>query len=68
MASVLGSLEAQEKRVREEIARLWEEAERVQAALGDAERALQRLVDARVTVAEPPSNSRSRRGARRRAR
>jgi len=57
--SVLGLLEAREKKVREEIARLREEAERVQAALGDAERALQRLVDARVTVAEvlaqPPS-------------
>ncbi|MCX5096355.1 MULTISPECIES: hypothetical protein [Streptomyces] len=59
MPSVLGLLEAREKRVREEIARLREEAERVQAALGDAERALQRLVDARVTVVEvlgePPS-------------
>jgi hypothetical protein len=56
---VLGLLEAREKRVREEIARLREEAERVQATLGDAERALQRLVDARVTVVEvlgePPS-------------
>ncbi|MCX4579782.1 hypothetical protein OHB41_42705 [Streptomyces sp. NBC_01571] len=52
MPSVLGLLEAREKRVREEIARLREETERVQAALGDAERALQRLVDARVTVAE----------------
>ncbi|MGW4985795.1 hypothetical protein [Streptomyces mirabilis] len=59
MPSVLGLLEAQEKKVREEIARLREEAERVQATLGEAERALQRLVDARVTVAEvlaePPS-------------
>ena len=56
---VLGLLEAREKRVREEIARLREEAERVQAALGKAEHGLQRLVDARVTVAEvladPPS-------------
>ncbi|MFH0245998.1 hypothetical protein ACGRHY_27095 [Streptomyces sp. HK10] len=52
MPSVLGLLEAQEKKVREEVARLREEAERVQAALGEAERALQRLVDARVTVAE----------------
>ncbi|MFI6730735.1 hypothetical protein NRF20_43825 [Streptomyces sp. R-74717] len=52
MPSVLGLLEAREKRVREEIAQLREEAERVQAALGDAERALQRLVDARATVAE----------------
>lgn len=59
VASVLGLLEAREKRVREEIARLREEAERVQAALGEAEGGLQRLVDARVTVAEvlaePPS-------------
>ncbi|TQE38407.1 hypothetical protein, partial [Streptomyces ipomoeae] len=52
MPSVLGLLEAQEKKVREEVARLQEEAERVQAALGEAERALQRLVDARATVAE----------------
>jgi hypothetical protein len=59
VASVLGLLEAREKRVREEITRLREEAERVQAALGEAERELQRLVDARVTVTEvlagPPS-------------
>ncbi|WP_150135861.1 hypothetical protein [Streptomyces hyaluromycini] len=59
MPSVLGLLEAREKRVREEIARLREEAERVQAALSGAEAALQRLVDARATVAEvlagPPS-------------
>jgi len=57
--SVLGLLEAQEKKVGEEVARLQEEAEGVQAALGEAERALQRLVDARATVAEvlaePPS-------------
>ncbi|MFF9221637.1 hypothetical protein [Streptomyces viridosporus] len=52
MPSVLGLLEAREKKVREEVARLREEAERVQAALGEAECALQRLVDARVTVAE----------------
>ncbi|MEU5893912.1 hypothetical protein ABZ835_45020 [Streptomyces sp. NPDC047461] len=50
MPSVLGLLEAREKRVREEIARLREEAERVQAALSEAEGALQRLVDARATV------------------
>ncbi|ANP52130.1 hypothetical protein J2Z21_008191 [Streptomyces griseochromogenes] len=59
MASVFGLLEAREKRVREEIARLQQEAQRVQAALGEAERELQRLVDARVTVTEvlagPPS-------------
>ncbi|MER5547286.1 hypothetical protein ABT072_33725 [Streptomyces sp. NPDC002589] len=42
---MLGLLEAREKRVREEVAGLREEAERVQAALGDAERALQRLVE-----------------------
>lgn len=52
MPSVLGLLEAREKKVREEVARLREEAERVQAALGEAERTLQRLADARVTVAE----------------
>ncbi|MET9388207.1 hypothetical protein ABZY09_46385 [Streptomyces sp. NPDC002928] len=50
--SVLGLLKAREKKVREEVAGLREEAERVQAALGEAERALQRLVDARVTVTE----------------
>lgn len=59
MPSVLRLLEAREKEVREEVARLREEAERVQAALGEAERALQRLADARVMVAEvlaePPS-------------
>ncbi len=57
--SVLGLLEAREKKVREQVARLREDAERVHAALGEAERALQRLVDARATVAEvlaePPS-------------
>ncbi|GAB7029246.1 hypothetical protein AB0G35_12460 [Streptomyces sp. NPDC021749] len=52
MPSVLGLLEAREKKVREEVAQLRQEAERVQAALGEAERALQRLADARVTVAE----------------
>ncbi|GED90734.1 hypothetical protein [Streptomyces sp. 6-11-2] len=45
MPSVLGLLEAREKKVREEVARL-------QAALSEAERALQQLVDARATVAE----------------
>ncbi|WP_329373145.1 hypothetical protein [Streptomyces sp. NBC_01483] len=44
LPSVLDLLEAREKRVREEVARLWEEAERGQAALGDAERTLERLV------------------------
>ena len=43
--SVLGLLEAREKKVREEVGRL-------RAALGEAEAALQRLVDARATVAE----------------
>ncbi|MFF9206452.1 hypothetical protein ACF1AE_32610 [Streptomyces sp. NPDC014986] len=52
MPSVLGLLEAREKKVREEVARLRDEAERVQAALGEAERALQRLADARVMMAE----------------
>lgn len=55
MPSVLGPLEAREKGVREEIAGLREEAERVQGALGEAERSLQRLVDARATVAEVPA-------------
>ncbi|MFG2129692.1 hypothetical protein ACGFNV_18080 [Streptomyces sp. NPDC048751] len=54
MPSVLGLLEAREKKVREKMARL-----RVQAALGEEEPALQRLADARVTaaevLAEPPS-------------
>lgn len=49
---MLGLLEAREKRVREEVARLREEAERGPAALGDAERTLERLVNAGVTVAE----------------
>ncbi|MFF4748001.1 hypothetical protein [Streptomyces sp. NPDC001268] len=50
--SVLGLLEAREKKAREEVARVRVQAERVQAALGEAERALQRLADARMTVAE----------------
>lgn len=49
---MLGLLEARGKKVREEISRLREKAERVQAALGEAERVLERLVDARATVAE----------------
>ncbi|CAM5268042.1 hypothetical protein SHIRM173S_09383 [Streptomyces hirsutus] len=52
MPSVIGLLEAREKKVREEVARLREEAERVQAALDAAERYLNRLADARATVAE----------------
>ena len=52
MPSVLGLLEAREKKIREEVTRLREEAERVQAVLGEAELALQRLVDARITVTE----------------
>ncbi|MFB7713945.1 hypothetical protein [Streptomyces sp. NPDC056105] len=50
--SVLGLLEAREKNVREEVARLREEAERVQAALGSAQAELSRLADARATVAQ----------------
>jgi hypothetical protein len=50
--SVLGLLEAREKKVREEVARLQQEAERVRAALVEAESRLARLADARVTVAE----------------
>lgn len=66
--SVLGLLEAREKQAREEITRLREEAERVQAALGEAETVLQRLVDARVTVVEvlagpPPAVVEPERGA-----
>ncbi|MFF4550589.1 hypothetical protein [Streptomyces sp. NPDC001435] len=45
MPSVIGLLEAREREIREEVARL-------RAALDEAERALQRLVDARVTVTE----------------
>ncbi len=45
MPSVTGLLEARQKEIREEAARL-------RAALDEAERALQRLVDARVTVTE----------------
>lgn len=52
MPSVLGMLEAREKKVREEVARLREEADRVQAALVAAEGALVKLVGARETVAE----------------
>jgi hypothetical protein len=50
--SVLGLLEIREKKVREEVARLREEAEQVQAALVAAEGALVRLAGARETVAE----------------
>jgi hypothetical protein len=52
MPSVLDLLEAREKKMREDVARLRQEAERVQAALGEVERALQRPVDARGPVAE----------------
>jgi hypothetical protein len=45
-------VEAREKRVCEEVARLWEEAERVQAVLVAAEGALVRLAGAGETVAE----------------
>ncbi|MFJ8793758.1 hypothetical protein [Streptomyces sp. NPDC102462] len=68
VASVLGLREAREEKVREEIARLGEEAERVQAALGEAERVLRGLVDARATVAAvlaelPPAAGEPQRGA-----
>jgi hypothetical protein len=43
-------LEAREKKVREEVARLREEADRVQAALVAAEGALVKLAAARETV------------------
>ncbi|WP_371658304.1 hypothetical protein [Streptomyces sp. NBC_00280] len=52
MPSVLGMLEAREKKVREEVARLREEADRVQAALVAAEGVLVKLAAARETVAE----------------
>ncbi|WP_406131651.1 hypothetical protein [Streptomyces sp. NBC_00989] len=52
MPSVLGMLEAREKKFREEVARLREEADRVQAALVAAEGALVKLAAARETVAE----------------
>lgn len=52
MPSVLGLLEPREKKVREEVAQLREEVERVQAALAVAEDALERLAGARGTVAE----------------
>ncbi|GAA5060791.1 hypothetical protein [Streptomyces similanensis] len=45
MPSVIGLLEARRKGIREEVARL-------RAALDEAERALQRLVDTRVMVTE----------------
>lgn len=52
MPSVLGLLDAREKKAREEVVRLPEEAERVRAALPATERDLDRLADARVTVTE----------------
>ncbi|MCX5197063.1 hypothetical protein OOK31_24725 [Streptomyces sp. NBC_00249] len=52
MPSVLGMLEAREKKAREEVARLREEAERVQTALAAAENTVARLADARETVAD----------------
>lgn len=52
MPSVLGLLEAREKKVREEVARLREEAERITAALSAAEAQLERLAQARETVTE----------------
>ena len=52
---MLGLLEAREKKVREEVARLREEAERVRAALDAAESTLARPSEARETVAEVPT-------------
>ncbi|WP_326715583.1 hypothetical protein OG758_47515 [Streptomyces sp. NBC_01474] len=52
MPSVPGLLETRERNVREEVAWLREEAERVQAALGATQAELSRLADARATVAE----------------
>ncbi|MBH1939014.1 hypothetical protein I5Q34_32955 [Streptomyces sp. AV19] len=52
MPSVLGLLEAREKKVRAEVARLREEAERITAALSAAEVQLERLGQARETVTE----------------
>ncbi|WP_404953271.1 hypothetical protein [Streptomyces sp. 147326] len=55
MPSVLGMLEAREKKAREEVARLREEAERVQTALAAAENTLTRLADARENGGPCPS-------------
>ncbi|MEU4847971.1 hypothetical protein [Streptomyces gilvosporeus] len=52
MPSVVGLLEATEKKVREEVVRLREEAEQVPAALQAAERDLERLAGARATVVQ----------------
>ncbi|RFC70914.1 hypothetical protein [Streptomyces sp. AcE210] len=49
---MLGLLEAREKKVREEVAPLREEAERVQATLAAAEGALERPAGALAAVAE----------------
>ncbi|MGW6404818.1 hypothetical protein [Streptomyces sp. NPDC055134] len=50
MPSMLGLLEAREKNVREEVARLREEAERVQAALGSTQAELSRLSELQLIV------------------
>ncbi|WBB59710.1 hypothetical protein O7599_29810 [Streptomyces sp. WMMC500] len=52
MPSVLGLLEVREKKVRAEVARLRQEAERITAALSAAEAHLERLGQARETVTE----------------
>jgi hypothetical protein len=52
MPSVLCLLEAREKKVRAEVARLREEAERITTALCAAEAQLERLGQARETVTE----------------
>ncbi|MGW3953047.1 hypothetical protein ACWEKM_19505 [Streptomyces sp. NPDC004752] len=55
MPSVLGLVEAREEKVRAEVARLREEAERVTAVLSAAEVQLERFGQARVTVTEVPA-------------
>ncbi|MEK0099290.1 hypothetical protein WDA79_12495 [Streptomyces sp. A475] len=54
MPSVLGLLETREKNVRWVVARLREEAERVQAALGSAQAELSRMADARASGGAVP--------------
>ncbi|MFJ9011627.1 hypothetical protein [Streptomyces canus] len=54
---MLGLLGAREDKAREEISRLREEAERVQAVLVAAEGALARLGGAGATVAEVPAET-----------
>ncbi len=58
MPSVLGLLETREKNVRWVVARLREEAERVQAALGSAQAELSRMADARARGGAVPGRLR----------